>query len=39
MDVSQVLALLDEEDRDSFRSFSSENIDLLEPSEDLDVEE
>jgi len=38
MDASQVLALLETEERDSFGSYSSENIDLLEPTEVEDLE-
>lgn len=39
MDASEVLAVLDREDNESLRSFSSEHLDLLVPIEDQGVEE
>ena len=39
MDVNQVISLLDAEDSDSVRSFSSECLDLLEPLEEQEESE
>ena len=39
MDVGQVLSLLDAEDSDSVRSFSSECLELLEPLEEQEESE
>ena len=39
MDVNQVISLLDAEDSDSVRSFSSECLDLLEPLEEQEEQE
>ena len=39
MDVNQVISLLDQEDSDSVRSFSSECLDLQEPLEEQEESE
>ena len=39
MNASEVIALLDRDDSDSVKSYNSECIDLLEPTEELDTGE